>query len=134
MSKSSDVLAGDALTALANGLNRDPFAVLGPHPDERGRGVLVRAFQPAARSVDIRIVETGELRPMVRRAPAGIYEIVVEPLEPLEPREPFEPLDYRLRITFPGDHVIEIDDPYRYGRVLTDFELHFFGEGTHLRI
>ena len=37
--------------------------------------------------------------------------------------------DYRLRITFPGDHVVEIDDPYRYGRVLTDFDLHLFGEG-----
>ena len=24
--------------------------------------------------------------------------------------------DYRLRITFPGDHVVEIDDPYRYGQ------------------
>jgi len=43
-------------------------------------------------------------------------------------------LNYRLRITFPGDHVIEVDDPYRYGRVLTDFDLHLFGEGTHLRI
>ena len=32
--------------------------------------------------------------------------------------------DYRLRVTFAGDHVVEIDDPYRYGRVLTDFDLH----------
>jgi 1,4-alpha-glucan branching enzyme len=123
----------DALAQLANGLNRDPFAVLGPHPDERGRGILVRAFQPAARSIDVRIVETGELRPMARRAPAGIFEVVIEPREPLELREPLEP-NYRLRITFPADHVIEIDDPYRYGRVLTDFDLHLFGEGTHLRI
>jgi 1,4-alpha-glucan branching enzyme len=37
-------------------------------------------------------------------------------------------------MTFPGDHIVEIDDPYRYGRVLTDFDLHLFGEGTHLRI
>ena len=28
---------------------------------------------------------------------------------------------------------LEIDDPYRYGRVLTDFDLHLFGEGTHYR-
>ena len=41
--------------------------------------------------------------------------------------------DYRLRITYPGDHVVEIDDPYRYGRVLTDFDLHLLGEGTHHR-
>ena len=84
----------------------------------------MRAFQPAARSIDLRVVATGELLPMTKRSPAGIFEVVVEGRE----------LDYRLRITFPGDHVIEIDDPYRYGRVLTDFDLHLFGEGTHLRI
>ena len=40
---------------------------------------------------------------------------------------------YRLVITYPGGHMLEVDDPYRYGRVLTDFDLHLFGEGTHLR-
>src|SRR5439155_1095292 len=30
--------------------------------------------------------------------------------------------------------VSEIDDPYRYGRVLTDFDLHLLGEGTHHRM
>ena len=38
--------------------------------------------------------------------------------------------DYRLRITYPGGHRIEVDDPYRYGRVLTDFDLHLLGEGN----
>ena len=33
---------------------------------------------------------------------------------------PATPLpDYRLRVTFGSGHVVEIDDPYRYGRVLT---------------
>ena len=69
---------------------------------------------------------------MRRRPPTGTFEATVEPRESGEPREP-QSLDYRLRLTFPGDHVIEIDDPYRYGRVLTDFDLHLFGEGTHHR-
>ena len=42
--------------------------------------------------------------------------------------------DYRLRLSFAGGQALEIDDPYRYGRVLTDFDVHLFGEGTHLRI
>jgi hypothetical protein len=95
----------DSLAQLANGLNRDPFAVLGPHPDERGRGTLVRAFQPAARSVDIRIVETGELRPMTRRSPGGIFEVVID----TTPEGGLRDLNYRLRITFPGEHVIEVE-------------------------
>ena len=42
--------------------------------------------------------------------------------------------DYRLRITYHAAVTsLEIDDPYRYGRVLTDFDLHLFGEGTHHR-
>ena len=41
--------------------------------------------------------------------------------------------DYRLRITFLSDQIAEIDDPYRYGQVLTDFDLHLFGEGNLFR-
>jgi 1,4-alpha-glucan branching enzyme len=111
-----------ALTALVNGVSRDPFAVLGPHPDGRGSGCVVRAFQPAAHAIDIRLVRTGELRPMTRRHPAGLFEARLD-----------ETADYRLRMTYPADHVVEIDDPYRYGRVLTDFDLHLLSEGTHHR-
>src|SRR5712671_4923578 len=111
-----------ALTALVNGVSRDPFAVLGPHPDGRGSGCIVRAFQPAAQNIEIRLVRTGELRPMTRRHPAGLFVARLD-----------ETADYRLRIAYPADHVVEIDDPYRYGRVLTDFDLHLLSEGTHHR-
>ncbi len=111
----------DALAALAAGRNRDPFAVLGPHP-EPGGGLVIRAYQPAARSMDIRLPD-GELRAMDRRNPPGLYETVV----------PADVSHYRLRVELPGGHVVEFDDPYRYGRVLTDFDLHLLGEGTHYR-
>ena len=65
-----------ALTALANGQNRDPFAVLGPHQDESGRGLVIRTFQPAARAVEVRLPDGG-LVPMSRRAPPGAFEAVV---------------------------------------------------------
>src|SRR4051794_38880320 len=123
MAVSSPSALDAALAALVAGENPDPFAVLGPHPDERGRGVVVRAFLPAARSVEIILRPGGEVRPMERRHPAGVWEIVVGDLSP----------DYRLRITYPGEHVLEIDDAYRYGRVLTDYDLHLLGEGTHYR-
>jgi len=112
-----------ALIALAEGRNRDPFAVLGPHPDETDRSRLViRAFQPSAHSVEIRLPD-GELQPMRRRRPRGVFEGVVA----------IDVRDYRLRVTYANDHVLELDDPYCYGRVLTDFDLHLFGEGTHYR-
>jgi 1,4-alpha-glucan branching enzyme len=122
MAVSSPPALESALAALASGQNGDPFAVLGPHPDDRSRGIRVRAFLPAARSVDVVLRPGGEVHPMERH-PAGVFEAVVGD----------GTLDYRLRVTYPGDHVIEIDDPYRYGRVLTDFDLHLLAEGTHYR-
>jgi 1,4-alpha-glucan branching enzyme len=118
----------DALSALTSGRQCDPFALLGPHRDAAGRGIVLRAFQPAARTAHVRIAATGELVPMARTAHPGLYEAA------LSADEGAAAPDYRLQYTFPGNHTIEIDDPYRYGRVLTDFDLHLFGEGTHQRI
>ena len=43
-----------------------------------------------------------------------------------------EPFMYRLKIESHEGHQWEIVDPYRFGPVLTDFDLHLLGEGTHL--
>jgi 1,4-alpha-glucan branching enzyme len=117
--------AGAALAALAEARHRDPFALLGPHPAENG--FLVRALQPAAQAIDIRLMESGRLVAMERWNGSGIFEAFV----PADSSG--HAPDYRLRIAYPGG-VVEIDDPYRYGRVLSDFDLHLFGEGTHLRM
>ncbi|HEX3703190.1 MAG TPA: 1,4-alpha-glucan branching protein GlgB [Vicinamibacterales bacterium] len=119
----------NALAAIADGRHRDPFAVLGPHTSDDGAGVVVRVYHPHARAADIRVMATGALQPMTRREPAGVFEAVVAGGDPGAPLT----LDYRLRYTFAGDTVVELDDPYRYGRVLTDFDLHLLAEGTHHR-
>ena len=127
-----------ALAALAAGRPCDPFALLGPHPGPGARGTIVRAFQPFAKSAHIRLddlsrrsdeVAKAELHPMARTAHAGLFDIHLPAGDAAGPAP-----DYRLRFTYPDDHIVEIDDPYRYGRVLTDFDLHLFGEGTHNRI
>src|ERR1051325_1220144 len=114
-----------AIRALVEARNRDPFALLGPHRENGA--VVVRTLHPHARGVELRVMATGELRPMDKIDPGGLYEVRLDGTTDGFP-------DYRLRIVFPGDHVTEIDDPYRYGRVLTDFDLHLFGEGTHHRV
>ena len=40
---------------------------------------------------------------------------------------------YQLRARF-GDTVVDLDDPYRFPPVLTDFDLYLLGEGTHQRL
>ena len=117
----------DALDALAGGRHRDPFSLLGPHKADGGKGYIIRALLPAAREAEVRLMEGGRLVPMRRGDVHGLFEAELADIRSSEPP------DYRLRIAYPPDHVIELDDPYRYGRVLSDFDLHLFGEGTQNR-
>src|SRR5512132_3736458 len=117
----------DLLDAVATGVADDPFAVLGPHAISRdGRpAIVIRTMQPSARGVDV--VVGDEVVPMERRHRDGLFEAFIE-VEGRSPRDLF----YRLRI-HEGDDVRETIDPYRFGQVLTDFDLHLFAEGTHYR-
>ncbi len=114
--------------ALVAGRHADPFAVLGPH--EVTGGLAIRVFRPHAKGIEVVAAGNPEGLPpwaMARLHPEGLFEAVV----PGAAREEF---DYRLRVTWTDGNVSDIDDPYRYGPVLTDFDLHLLGEGTHYRV
>jgi 1,4-alpha-glucan branching enzyme len=111
------------LDAIAGARHADPFSVLGPHIE---RGTLtIRAYLPSAQSMSV-VREGAAPLDMIRRHPAGVFEATIEGV----PDVP----DYRLRVTYPGGYTTDIDDPYRYGRVITDYDLYLFGEGNHARI
>jgi 1,4-alpha-glucan branching enzyme len=111
------------LDALAAARHGDPFSVLGPHV-ERGR-VTIRAYLPAAESISV-VRAKSEPVAMTKLHPAGVFEAVFD--------DEREVPDYRLRVRYPGGRSTDVDDPYRYGRVITDFDLYLFGEGNHARI
>jgi 1,4-alpha-glucan branching enzyme len=113
---------------LARGLHADPFAVLGPHDVEQegARGLVIRAFRPHAAQIAVRDTGSDRVITMTRVHSEGVFEVFV----PDATREAF---DYRLRISYGGGADLEIDDPYRYGPVLTEFDQHLFAEGTHVR-
>ncbi|MGE3510355.1 MAG: 1,4-alpha-glucan branching protein GlgB [Vicinamibacterales bacterium] len=108
------------LMAVAEGRSADPFGTLGPH--RLGETLVVRTVQPSAHSVDIRV--NGSYHPMTRRAEPGLFEWTM----PLAADADLP--DYRLRVRDSGTFESEVDDPYRYGSVITGFDLHLFGEGT----
>ena len=123
-------MAEDAsLEAIARGTSHDPFAFLGPHETTSGgrRSAIVRTMQPAASHVELVVHPSARRTPMMLRHPDGLFEATV----PLE--SAIHDMDYRLRVAEPGGGTREIDDPYRYGQVLSDFDLHLFSEGTHYR-
>ncbi len=112
-----------ALSALATGQHRDPFSLLGPHPLDPAT-LVIRAIRPDASRIDLYLVESQTVVPMTRLTDSGLFEVVI-------PGRAIP--DYRLRITSWNGGSLDLDDPYRYGRVLTDFDLHLLGEGTHYR-
>ena len=69
----------DAIAALVHGTQRDPFAVLGPHGGDGQDAIVVRAFQPAAKSIELRLVSTGALLGMEKVDPAGVFEVRLTP-------------------------------------------------------
>jgi 1,4-alpha-glucan branching enzyme len=116
------------LKSVAEGRSGDPFAVLGRHAATvDGRpAVIVRTLQPAASEVEL--ITAGRVTPMPKRLVSGLFEARI----PLEEGISSEQLEYRLRV-HEGTAVREIVDPYQFGQVLSDYDLHLFSEGTHLR-
>src|SRR5258705_9047990 len=102
----------DAL-AVIEGRHYDPFGYLGPHFDN-GRAVL-RVFMPDALEV-VAIWGSGRETLLDRIDGAGLFTGA----------RPEDSTRYRLRFR---DAVVEIDDPYRFPPVLSDFDLHLLGEG-----
>ena len=111
-----------AIDAIASARHSDPFSILGPHLDDSR--LVIRACLPAADTVTV--VSGGAEVPMTRRHPAGVFEAAMPAITEIP--------DYRLRVAYRDRTVVELDDPYRYGRVISDYDLYLFGEGNHTRI
>src|SRR6201989_2066072 len=106
--------------AIIEGRHSDPFRYLGLHTE--GGHKVVRAFLPEASHVDA-IDEHGHAAELARIHDAGLFAGAM----------PNGSTRYQLRARF-GDNVVQLDDPYRFPPVLSDFDLYLLGEGTHQRI
>ena len=106
---------------MVGGYHGDPFSVLGPHPistSSRLGDWEIRVFLPqAARAV---VQDAGVTTPMERLHPQGFYNA----------RVPRSPGAYKIVYTDYQDAEHVIEDPYRFGPMLSDFDLHLHTEGT----
>jgi 1,4-alpha-glucan branching enzyme len=111
--------------AVVEGEHGDPFAVLGPHRVQtpEGAAVAVRAILPGAAAVRVLPADAAP-SPMERLHPAGFFETVLP--------DRLDLFAYRLEVTRDGQ-ITEIEDPYRFPSLLSDFERHLLAEGTHCR-
>ncbi len=86
-------------------------------------GPVVRACLPGAESVDVlRRSDGARLGHLEQSEPDGLFEGPVSETSP-----------YLLRITWPGA-IQDTEDPYSFGPLLGDLDLHLFSEGRHFKL
>ncbi|HYL36765.1 MAG TPA: 1,4-alpha-glucan branching protein GlgB [Bryobacteraceae bacterium] len=102
--------------AILSGQHGDAFGILGPHPAEGGWEV--RAFLPQA--MDAFVLMDGAAHPMQKSRAEGFFVA----------RFDGEARRYQLRLSLWNGAQIELDDPYRFPALISDFDLHIHGEGT----
>ncbi|WP_262503938.1 1,4-alpha-glucan branching protein GlgB [Sphingosinithalassobacter sp. CS137] len=116
-----DEMLGSAASALLEGRLHDPFSLLGPH--RSGDTLVVRTFQPGAEAVSLLARDTGEPIGALDEVAPGVFT-----------GSPSRDTAYLLRISWPGGVEQETEDPYAFGTVLGDLDLHLFAEGRHLEL
>jgi len=110
-----------AAEALSSARHRYSFDVLGPHDGPAGRSI--RAFLPGAQAVEVlRRADRSPLGRLVEGETPGLFEGGVADASP-----------YLLRIKWP-QAVQETEDPYSFGPLLGELDLHLFNEGRHFRL
>ncbi|OIP49967.1 MAG: 1,4-alpha-glucan branching enzyme [Desulfobacterales bacterium CG2_30_60_27] len=103
----------------------NPHQVLGIHPAEGAPGqVAIRAFKPHADQM-LLVIDNSKIS-MTRIREQGVFEAVITP--------PAQEFDYSFEASFPHNVSQRIEDPYRFGPLLSDFDQYLFNNGTHYEI
>jgi len=112
----------DAINSLMHGHHGAPFDLLGPHPAGEGK-LSIRAFRPTAKDVAVVVDETGTRHPMTKLRDQGFFEVTI----------PGDlPLRYHYEVITHDGARETLADPYAFAPLLTDYDLHLFGEGRLL--
>ena len=105
---------------IIEGRHSDPFHYLGLHKE--GDRPVVRVFLPDASEV-LAVSPQGNASSLHRIHDAGLFE---GPMSDAVGT-------YKLRARF-GDELVDLEDPYRFPPILSDFDLHLLGEGNQLKL
>ena len=113
-------LAPDEIQAMAHAVHGDPFRLLGPH--NTAAGPVVRALLPGARKVEVLRRTDRVVIGQLDLVQDGLFQGLVKDRSP-----------YLLRIDWPEAEQ-ETEDPYSFGALLGDIDLHLFNEGRHFEL
>ena len=122
------ILSASELESLATLSHRSPHSVLGMHPLDAGKGLVVRAFIPDAAEVTaicLHGLPLGNL-PLVCVDARGIFEGVRQ-----EGRSVYA---YDLEVIYKDGSKARGRDPYSFLPTLSEQDLYLFGEGNEHRL
>ena len=114
----------EQLQRILNAQEWDPFSVLGPHRETNGNveQIRIRAFLPDAAEVAcLPPQQHADPLSMTLIAPDGLFEAVFQGKALAS--------TYQFRVTTTQGSIIQQYDPYAFSPVLSEFDLHLFGEG-----
>ncbi|MBV9106857.1 MAG: 1,4-alpha-glucan branching enzyme, partial [Verrucomicrobia bacterium] len=103
----------------------DPFGVLGLHQIDQLW--VVRSFRPDAK--ELAIVDRhrlGRRFPAARIAEDGLFEAQLTGVS--------EAFDYLLEVTTRSGKIFQVSDPYSYGPILGELDMHLYKVGNHYEI
>ena len=126
----------DELSQVCQGRHPEPFRILGPHWME-GEGALqlsIRCFLPRAKEVSVVWAAGDRTRtyPAGKIHPDGAFEAILSLSDTrLLENEEVLATSYRICWTDHAGHVTDTADPYAFPAILSDYDLHLLGEGTH---
>ena len=111
------------INSFLSGTHSDPFRILGPH--RVGDDVCIRVFRPDAKKIEI----VSDRQPPVEMEKVhrdGFFEGAIPDAQ--------RDVDYKLRIINWDGAEQTMRDPYSYGPILGEVDLHLFAEGQHWEI
>ncbi len=117
-------LSPEQLDRIVKAEESDPFSVLGPHYTRNGdeECLSIRAFLPEAKEVDC-LVDDPLMPPISMKmlSSEGVFEAVI-------PKK-ISDLSYCFRLITTQGAILERRDPYAFSPILSELDLHLFGEG-----
>src|SRR5436853_3479215 len=119
-------LPPDELNSFLSATHADPFRVLGPH--RLGDDLAIRIFRPDVKSVAVVLnghSSGGEIEAEKIHSDGFFCASVAGGTRDL---------DYHLHFTSHSGAEWTTRDPYRYGPIMGEVDLHLFAEGQHWRI
>lgn len=106
--------------------HHDPFAYLGMHiiKSKDKDMVVARTYNPEAwKALLVDVENENNIYPMERIHPDGLFEVLISERDKL--------FQYRFRYIDSSGKTLEMWDPYSFSPIMSDYDIHLFGEGKN---